>query len=98
MRKFLIFILLLSSCSSLNASSEWKPKMMAKEKMKWDICSARLHGPDYDFKGFCYIYPECRKKFLRKEECRNKTLFCAWGDKNCALDWGLTDRRLVPKS
>ena len=88
MNKLLIVLLFVSSCASFSSSwSEWKLKSVPMNEKAWRFCRVELDGPTYSEKGMCFQDQECRykKRFLqkKKKQCRNKTLFCKWGDIDC---------------
>ena len=99
MTKFLTVVLisLLVSCSSTQeaeARAQWKTVDYPNEKKRWRPCSEQLDGPEYHRKGWCYKIKECRKRFLRRKECRPKLQFCAWGDLACYDKYGFFDKKL----
>lgn len=98
MRRLLMFTLtlLLVSCSSadVEARAEWKIVDNPNADKEWRPCSEQFDGADKHRKGFCYKIKECRKKFMRKRECRPVPLFCGWGDIGCYEKYGLFGKTL----
>ena len=82
-------LILLSSCASSKAKYELVP--VALEDMVWRRCKAVTDGEKYALKGECFIAKECKKRFWKKDKCRKKVLFCAWGDIECMLKWNTLD-------
>ena len=99
MRRLLVFTLtlLFVSCSStgVEARAEWKVVDLPNQEKGWRICSEKYDGIALHRKGFCYRIKECRKKFLRKRECRPLQQFCKFGDDACFSKHGLFDKRLM---
>lgn len=101
MLKVLLFsVFLLSSCAS--ASGEWSPwseKTIRLEERYWRFCSERFDGQEFADKGICFIAQECRerKTILNniKSECRNKQLFCVWGDIECMMKYKILDKKII---
>lgn len=94
--------MLLSSCSTLSGDwGEWKIVDVAQDKRQWKFCRAELHGDNYHHKGICYVSQECRyrRTIFRnvKSQCRNKMLFCPWGDVNCMVKYDLLDNIIIEK-
>lgn len=78
----LLFLVLLSSCSS-SAKATWYIKDVAKNKRVWRYCSLDLDGPERSGRGFCYISQRCIDKVFRKEKCEPVPMFCAYGNNEC---------------
>jgi hypothetical protein len=103
MNKLLITSLLfLVSCASF--SGEWGPWKMidvAQNKREWKFCTAELYGESVHHKGICYDSQECRyRKTLfgrTKSECRDKLLFCEWGDIDCLIRYDILDNIIIEK-
>lgn len=95
-------VLLLTSCSSI--SGEWSPYKragVAQEKMVWKFCNKELHGEEFARKGMCYVAQECSYKTTilrnKKKKCRNKMIFCKWGDIQCLQDNNIFNNDIVHK-
>ena len=89
--QYLLLLLLISvSC----ASSPWTVKDVSLEKREWRFCSEHIDGPGKGLLGFCYSSQECRKKWLRKEECRKILLMCKWGEIECMKKYKLFDKKI----
>jgi len=94
MIKILMFLLLMTSCASYSSNwTNWKVISVPSEKKEWRFCRLELDGPTLNEKGLCFQDQECRtrKRILRKKEiqCRNKTLFCKWGDISCLKKYNI---------
>lgn len=92
---FLLVVLV--SCSSTpeaEARAQWKIVDYPNHKKRWRHCSEQLDGPQYHRKGYCYKIKECRKRFLRKRECRPVLQHCKYGDLACFEKYGLFDKQL----
>lgn len=101
-RLLLIVILLVSSCASFSSNwSEWREEGVALNKKIWHNCRTRLDGPELNEKGQCYQDLECRykKRFLlkKKKQCRNKVLFCKWGDISCLRKYNIFFSEIINK-
>lgn len=98
MRRLLMFTLtlLLVSCSTtdVEARAEWKIVDEPNADKEWRICSEKYDGAELAKKGFCYRIKECRKRFLRKRECRPLQQFCKYGDDTCYEKYGLFGKTL----
>lgn len=96
-RFVLVFLFILTSCSSFDseARAKWIKEDLPNEEKEWRICSEKYDGIEYHRKGFCYKIRECRKRFLRKRECRPILQFCKFGDDACFDKHGLFDKRLM---
>lgn len=102
--KFLIVLLLIvTSCSSLEAAkwAKWKDRDIEMSERRWDICHEEKYGPDLHMKGFCWSLNECRtkKRFLAKKikQCRVKIVSCKWGDIPCMVKYNLDNAELIIK-
>ena len=98
----LITVLLLTSCASISGEwGNWKRAGVAQEKMEWKFCRADLHGQEFHHKGICYMAQQCRYRttILRntKSECRNKLIFCGWGDVQCLNDNDIFNNIIINK-
>jgi len=61
--------------------------------MTWRVCSKEKDKPELHHKGFCYVDKECKRVIFRKK-CRNRQLFCAWGDLDCMEKYKLFLKKL----
>lgn len=97
MLKYLLILMMLFSCSSsdVDARAEWKTVDEPNEDKAWRICSVKYDGAELARTGFCYRIKECRKKFLRKEECRPIQQYCKYADDVCYSKHGLFSKRLM---
>jgi hypothetical protein len=93
--KTAVILLLLLSCSTLQSEDKWQTVTIAQELRDWRWCSLDLDGPNYADLGWCWIGKECRKRFLRSDECRPKPEFCAAADIACIKANGLDRKVLV---
>jgi|VirMetMinimDraft_7_1064189.scaffolds.fasta_scaffold08663_3 hypothetical protein len=98
----LLSTILFTSCATFSKDwGEWQRDGIQEKQMDWHFCQAELDGPDFHHKGICYVAQECRhrKTILgnSKSECRNKVLFCAWGDVECMLSNRLLSRSITNK-
>ncbi len=100
---FLITLLFLASCATLNAV-EWGPWKMSdveSSKRVWRRCDLDHDGEQYARKGECYQSQECRTgtTILRntRTECRPLILFCAWGDLACMDKYNTMNMVIVNK-
>ncbi len=91
--KVAIIVVLALSCSTLQ-SGEWKEVTIAQELRDWRWCSLELDGPKYADLGWCWIGKECKRRFLRSDECRTKPYHCAAADIPCIKANGL-DRKIL---
>lgn len=80
--KVFILVLFFTACASAK-ERPWIEQHIALDKMKWRICNVARDGIEKAYTGFCWISKECRKKFLAKEECRPKPLYCKYEDRIC---------------
>lgn len=94
MLRFIIVSLLFVFSSCASSARDWKIHDVSDEKKDWRICSEKYDGPEKNFKGFCYISQECYKTVFRNRKCRPLPLFCAWGDTDCILKYGLDKKKL----
>ena len=96
MLKYILIAITLLSCSSsdVDARAQWKTVDLPNEDKEWRICSEKYDGAALAKKGFCYRIKECRKKFLRKKECRPVQQFCAYMDDACYEKHGLFGKTL----
>ena len=96
MLKYILVVMILFSCSSseVDARAEWVKVDLPNAEKAWRICSEKYDGAELAKKGFCYRIKECRKKFLRKEECRPVQQFCKYGDDVCYEKHGLFGKTL----
>ena len=96
LRTYLILAITLLSCSSskVDARAQWIVVDLPNQDKAWRICSEKYDGLALHRKGFCYRIKECRKRFLRKRECRPVQQYCKFGDDPCFSKHGLYDKRL----
>jgi hypothetical protein len=85
---YLITLVLLTSCAST-----YKPVGPSYKKRTWRVCKREKDNPTLHLKGLCYIEKQCKKRFLHTV-CKNKQLFCPWGDLTCMEKYELLDKRL----
>jgi hypothetical protein len=88
-------LLLLLSCAGATTAADWKEVPMAQSDQQWRWCSEHLDGPEKADRGFCWISKECKKKFLAKDECRNKPYFCAFTDIECFKRNDFPNKKLI---
>ena len=99
---YLLSVLLLVSCASFSKDwGPWQRAGIAEKEMDWHFCQEELDGPDYHHKGICYVAQECRYRKTvfgnTRSECRNKILFCSWGDIECMQNNRLFGRVITNK-
>ena len=99
-KSILVLILLFTSCSSMSRSwGEWKVASVPLNEKTWNFCREERDGPELHGKGICFQDQECRyKKTLigrTKSECRNKVLFCKWGDIPCLKKYNIFFNTIV---
>lgn len=75
-------------------ATSYKPIGPNYEKRVWRVCSQEKDKADLHHKGFCYIEKECKKEWWGKTKCRNKQLFCPWGDLKCMEKYKLFEKTL----
>lgn len=89
MLRILAILLFVSSCASSAERDwgEWQRVGVSQAEEEWHFCQKELDGPEYHEKGHCYQAQECRYRRTifnnKKSQCRNKVLFCKWGDVQC---------------
>ena len=99
---YLLILVSLYSCASVSA--DWGPWTMEDSpapERTWRFCTEELDGPELHNKGYCYQSEECRNKTTilgnDKKECRRLPLFCAHGDMNCLVKYGINTMTISNK-
>lgn len=96
MLKYILIAITLLSCSSseVDARAQWKIVDAPNADKEWRICSEKYDGLALAKKGFCFRIKECRKRLLRKRECRPVQQFCKYLDDACYEKHGLFGKTL----
>jgi len=95
-----ILMFLVSSCASFSGEwSDWRTVSVPSNEKAWHFCREELHGPELNEKGMCYVDQECRYRRTifgkKKSECRNKNLFCKWGDIQCMRKYNIFFNKII---